>query len=75
MQGARAASVFELEKQVAQLVCVGGQGWPVTLLDGAKVGTGANAGLPGPVYAKLYAAYQQAKIQAQAQAQAKEQTT
>ncbi len=33
---------------------------PVTLLDGAKVGTG----LPGPVYAKLYAAYQQAKEQA-----------
>ena len=42
---------------------------PVTLLDGAKVGTGANAGLPGPVYAKLYAAYQQAKIQAQAEEQ------
>ncbi len=41
---------------------------PVTLLDGAKVGTGANAGLPGPVYAKLYAAYQQAKTQAKAQA-------
>lgn len=33
---------------------------PVTLLDGMKVGTG----LPGPVYAKLYAAYQQAKEQA-----------
>ena len=33
---------------------------PVTLLDGVKVGTG----LPGPVYAKLYAAYQQAKEQA-----------
>jgi D-alanine transaminase len=33
---------------------------PVTLLDGAKVGIG----LPGPVYAKLYAAYQQAKEQA-----------
>ena len=33
---------------------------PVTLLDGVKVGTG----LPGPVYAKLYAAYQQAKLQA-----------
>jgi D-alanine transaminase len=30
---------------------------PVTLLDGVKVGTG----LPGPVYAKLYAAYQMAK--------------
>jgi D-alanine transaminase len=33
---------------------------PVTLLDGVKVGTG----LPGPVYAKLYAAYQEAKEQA-----------
>ena len=33
---------------------------PVALLDGAKVGTG----LPGSVYAKLYAAYQQAKEQA-----------
>ena len=30
---------------------------PITLLDSIKVGTG----LPGPVYAKLYAAYQQAK--------------
>ncbi|MGB4115924.1 MAG: aminotransferase class IV [Polaromonas sp.] len=33
---------------------------PVTTLDGVKVGTGQ----PGPVYAKLYAAYQQAKEQA-----------
>jgi D-alanine transaminase len=33
---------------------------PVTLLDGVKVGTG----LPGPVYANLYAAYQEAKEQA-----------
>ena len=33
---------------------------PVTLLDGLKVGSG----LPGPVYARLYAAYQQAKEQA-----------
>ena len=33
---------------------------PVTLLDGVQVGTGA----PGPVYARLYAAYQQAKQQA-----------
>ena len=41
---------------------------PVTLLDGRQIGTGANAGLPGPVYAKLYAAYQQAKTQAKAQA-------
>ena len=30
---------------------------PITLLDGKAVGTG----LPGPVYAKLYAAYQEAK--------------
>ena len=30
---------------------------PITLLDGKKVGTG----LPGPAYARLYAAYQQAK--------------
>ena len=33
---------------------------PVTLLDGEKVGNG----LPGPVYARLYAAYQQTKEQA-----------
>ena len=33
---------------------------PVTTLDGRPVGTGR----PGPVYAKLYAAYQQAKDQA-----------
>ena len=37
---------------------------PVTLLDGRQVGTGQ----PGPVYAKLYAAYQTAKVE-----QAKEQ--
>ena len=37
---------------------------PVTLLDGLPVGTGT----PGPVYARLYAAYQQAKQHA-AQAQ------
>ncbi|MCB8747259.1 D-amino acid aminotransferase [Rhodoferax sp. U2-2l] len=35
---------------------------PVTLLDGQPVGNG----LPGPVYAKLYAGYQQAKALAQA---------
>ena len=34
---------------------------PVTLLDGVKVGTGSHAGVPGPIYAKLYAAYQDAK--------------
>ncbi len=34
---------------------------PVTMLDGRPVGAGQHAGLPGPVYAKLYAAYQQAK--------------
>ena len=33
---------------------------PVTLLDDAKVGSG----VPGPVYAKLYSAYQKAKEQA-----------
>lgn len=33
---------------------------PVTTLDGVKVGTGE----PGPIYTKLYAAYQQAKEQA-----------
>ena len=32
---------------------------PITLLDNVKVGTG----LPGPVYARLYAAYQRAKAQ------------
>ena len=37
---------------------------PITLLDGEKVGTGMHKGLPGPVYAKLYAAYQEAKEQA-----------
>ena len=41
---------------------------PVTLLDGAKVGAATHAGLPGPVYAKLYAAYQQAKTQTEEQA-------
>ena len=39
---------------------------PVTLLDGKRVGTGENIGRPGPVYAKLYAAYQQAKQQSRA---------
>ena len=34
---------------------------PVTRLDGQPVGHRAHAGQPGPVYAKLYAAYQQAK--------------
>ena len=34
---------------------------PVTQLDGQPVGHGAHTGKPGPVYAKLYAAYQQAK--------------
>ena len=36
---------------------------PVTLLDGHKVGTGSYVGRPGPIYAKLYAAYQEAKEQ------------
>ena len=34
---------------------------PITILDGKKVGHDSNIGLPGPVYAKLYAAYQEAK--------------
>ncbi len=34
---------------------------PVTTLDGQSVGHGALRGKPGPVYAKLYAAYQRAK--------------
>jgi len=34
---------------------------PVTSLDGAPVGHGIDKGLPGPIYQKLYAAYQQAK--------------
>ena len=39
---------------------------PVTLLDGAKVGHPSHAGLPGPVFAKLYGAYQQAKAESAA---------
>ena len=35
---------------------------PITLLDGKPVGSTGHVGLPGPVYAKLYAAYQHAKI-------------
>jgi D-alanine transaminase len=34
---------------------------PVTLVDGEPVGHGALRGKPGPVYARLYAAYQRAK--------------
>ena len=34
---------------------------PVTRLDGRLVGHGAQRGQPGPVYAKLFAAYQRAK--------------
>ena len=34
---------------------------PVTSLDGAAVGHGAMRGKPGPVYARLYEAYQSAK--------------
>ncbi|MDM7944330.1 MAG: aminotransferase class IV [Hydrogenophaga sp.] len=33
---------------------------PITSLDGLPVGHGAQAGRPGPVYAKLYAGYQRA---------------
>jgi D-alanine transaminase len=35
---------------------------PVTLLDGEPVGHGALRGKPGPVYARLYEAYQRAKL-------------
>ena len=34
---------------------------PVTLLDGQPVGQGLTKGRPGPIYERLYAAYQQAK--------------
>jgi D-alanine transaminase len=34
---------------------------PVTMLDGEGVGHGALRGRPGPVYARLYEAYQRAK--------------
>ena len=34
---------------------------PITTLDGAQVGHGALRGKPGPVYARLYEAYQRAK--------------
>ena len=33
---------------------------PITLLDGQPVGNGDHAGKPGPIYARLYAAYQRA---------------
>lgn len=36
---------------------------PVTLIDGQPVGHGALRGKPGPVYARLYEAYQRAKVQ------------
>ncbi len=36
---------------------------PVTRLDGEAVGHGALRGKPGPVYARLYEAYQQAKVE------------
>ena len=35
---------------------------PVTSLDGDPVGHGALRGKPGPVYAKLFEAYQRAKL-------------
>jgi D-alanine transaminase len=34
---------------------------PVTRIDGELVGHGAMRGKPGPVYARLYEAYQRAK--------------
>ena len=36
---------------------------PVTLLDGHPVGHGDQQGKPGPIYARLFAAYQQAKAE------------
>jgi D-alanine transaminase len=36
---------------------------PVTLIDGEPVGHGVLRGKPGPVYSKLYAAYQRAKAE------------
>lgn len=38
---------------------------PITHLDGLAVGHGDHAGQPGPVYERLYRAYQQAKANAQ----------
>lgn len=38
---------------------------PVTLLDGQPVGHGDGQGKPGPIYARLYAGYQQAKAAAE----------
>lgn len=35
---------------------------PITTLDGQAVGHGAGRGRPGPVYARLHAAYQRAKL-------------
>ena len=35
---------------------------PVTKIDGDAVGHGALRGKPGPVYARLYEAYQRAKV-------------
>ena len=36
---------------------------PVTRLDGEQVGHGALRGRPGPVYGRLYEAYQRAKVE------------
>jgi D-alanine transaminase len=36
---------------------------PVTRLDGEPVGHGAGKGKPGPIYARLYEAYQRAKVE------------
>jgi D-alanine transaminase len=36
---------------------------PITKLDGEQVGHGALRGKPGPVYARLYEAYQRAKLE------------
>ena len=36
---------------------------PVTRIDGEGVGHGAMRGKPGPVYARLFEAYQRAKVE------------
>ena len=36
---------------------------PITTLDNQSVGHGAMRGKPGPVYARLYEAYQRAKLE------------
>lgn len=44
------------------LTSAGREVLPVTRIDGELVGHGALRGRPGPVYARLYEAYQRAKL-------------